>query len=914
MRQNLSCIVFTWLSTFSFFVHAQLKSTCETCFQSEITSALPASDRCTNYTIKVFYSERCAHDLSHFTVAIPSCYSISHLSNDLSCAQVIGYDPTTGLTGFKIDNISNFGSSNRKSFNVSFTLCSNDLTSCSPSCWSPTVAYKAGNCFELDTLQGICPKLSAHLVQKNVSCYGLQDGQLTVVTDAGQAPFQYSWSNAATTSSVQNLKAGNYSVTVTDATHASVTLSTVITQPDSIRIMPTVNDATCNGVADGSIALAVSGGSGAPYSFLWSNGRTTSLIDSLKAGSYTAIVKDSAGCSARTTLVLGNKVQLTLSEKQTLPSCHQSNGSITVTISGGTAPYTYQWSNGGDSSSLAHLAAGNYSVTAKDAEGCLLSSSFNLRENNTLRISYFVTPTSCLDDHSGAIDLMVSGGTPPYSFSWSNGSTSEDIAQLSAGIYQVTVTDSLGCQATARISVYKKTFSIAPQLTQPLCAGDSTGAITVTPSGGVSPYYYQWSTGDDTSSISQLSPGIYTVTVTDSIGCSRLLSYSITAPAPLQVTDSVQSISCDLSSIHLQVSGGISPYHFIWSTGATTEDLTNVNSGVYSVTVTDANGCRADKQITVDSTASWSCAIVPVTPSPDCLSSNNKIFTRVSGAIYQWQLTSTDGSWLIQSGASQDTLVYSAGNAHSSATFKVTITKDGCTRICTYTLSSCNSTSAGGGNDESCKDCFTSRISQSSMEETCVSYTVVISTDGNCRYDLSHFVIAIPCGELSHYSDSENWPLAVGYDPTTGLTGLKVDNVSNFGKTIGSFTLQFDVCFPADCRTQMTNWNPVVAYKAGQCIAYDTLTLSTQPSVCQYPNPFEDSFNLDITTPEENDWASVEILDQYGKSCGNITRQPLKSSVKNVIKVEASFLPQNIYLYKVRTSKSIHYGRMVKSK
>lgn len=914
MRQALLFVVFTWFTFISFSVQAQLKTTCETCFQSQITKVTPVNDQCVDYTIKVFYSERCVHDLSHFTVAVPSCYAISHLSNDLSCDQVIGYDPTTDLTGFKIDNISNFGSSNKKSFTVSFTLCSNDLNLCSPSCWSPTVAYKAGNCFELDTLKAVCNNLRAHLVQKNVSCNGLQDGQLTVVTDTGQAPFQYSWSNGATTASLINLIAGNYSVTVTDATHASVTLSATIAQPDVIQVTPTVTDATCNGVADGSISLAVSGGSGTPYSFIWSNGRTTSSIDSLKAGLYTVMVKDSAGCSARASIVLSNKVQLTLSEKQTLPSCNQSNGSITITVSGGTSPYTYQWSNGADSSSLVNLAASNYSVTAKDAAGCALSSSFNLRENNTLRISYFVTPTSCLDDLSGAIDITVTGGTPPYSFSWSNGSSGEDISNLGAGIYQITITDSLGCQATARISVYKKTFSIAPQLTQPLCAGDSTGSISLTPSGGVSPYHYQWSTGADTSSISQLSPGIYTVTVTDSTGCSKLLSYSITSPPPLQVTDSVQTTSCDLSSIHLQVSGGTSPYHFLWSTGATTEDLSNISSGMYSVTVTDANGCHADKQIAVDSTAFWSCVIVPVTSSPDCLSSNNKIFTRVSGATYQWQLASTDGSWQIQSGASQDTLVYMAGQAQSSATFTVTITKDGCTRTCTYTLASCNSSSSGGGNNENCKDCFSSRISQTSTEETCVSYTVVISTDGNCRYDLSHFVIAIPCGELSHYSDSENWPLVVGYDPTTGLTGLKVDNVSNFGKTIGSFTLQFDMCFPADCRGQMTNWNPVVAYKAGQCIAYDTLCLTTQPTVCQYPNPFEDSFNLDITSPEEDDWASVEILDQYGKSCGNITRQPLKSSVKNVIKVEASFLPQNIYLYKVRTSKSIHYGRMVKSK
>jgi len=132
-------------------------------------------------------------------------------------------------------------------------------------------------------------------------------------------------------------------------------------------------------------------------------------------------------------------------------------------------------------------------------------------------------------------------------------------------------------------------------------------------------------------------------------------------------------------------------------------------------------------------------------------------------------------------------LIYTAGNQNTSATFTLAITKNGCSQTCSYTASTCTST--GGNNNESCNDCFKSSISKISGNESCVSYEVNITTDGNCKYDLSHFVIAIPCGELSDYSDSGHWPLVVGKDPTTGLVGLKVDNVSDFGKAIGSFVL-----------------------------------------------------------------------------------------------------------------------------
>jgi len=214
----------------------------------------------------------------------------------------------------------------------------------------------------------------------------------------------------------------------------------------------------------------------------------------------------------------------------------------------------------------------------------------------------------------------------------------------------------------------------------------------------------------------------------------------------------------------LSVSGGTSPYTYLWSTGEQIQDVARVAPGTYSVMITDASDCTLTKEIVVNSTIPLTCAITPLSQSPVCLSSNNKVFAHNSDStMYQWLISSTDGSWHIQAGSNSDTLVYTAGNPNTSATFNLTITKNGCSQSCSYTSTACtSSTGTGGGNNETCNDCFKSTIIKTSDGESCASYKVTISTDGNCRYDLSHFVVAIPCGELSDYSDSGNWPLVIG--------------------------------------------------------------------------------------------------------------------------------------------------------
>lgn len=911
MRIFTALAVLVWLIAFSTTARAQLASSCQTCFTSEIVKATKKSAECTDYQLKVSYNGKCDHALSHITVAVPKCASVTNLSSDQSCSTALGYDPTTGLTGFKIEGFQNFGQSSLKSFTVSFTLCSPD-TSCQVlSCWSPTVAYKASKCFDLDTLKGLCPKLSAHLQQKNLSCHGDATGELSVIVDEGSAPFQYAWSTGATTSSIQNLTPGSYAVDVTDATGTKVSLSAVVSQPDEISINTTVTNASCNGKVNGAIQTSVSGGTGR-YSYLWNTGARSSSLDSIKAGTYSVIVTDSLWCTAQASIQVRNERQISLSFTPQFPSCNQSNGSLSVTASGGAQPYHYQWSIGDTTASVSNLPAGNYSVTVADSIGCSASTNFSLHENNTLKISYSVTPTSCIDDSSGAIAVTVTGGTQPYSYVWSNGDTTKNLQGLAGGSYMITVTDSSGCQKTANISVFKRTFQVTSAITEPRCAGDSTGAISLIPM-GVAPFLFSWSTGASTDSIGNLSNGVYKVTVTDSTGCSKLLSFTIASPPPLVATDTIANSSCNSYSIDLSVLGGTAPYQYSWSNGAQTQDLTGIPSGTYQVNIKDASGCTLAKEIKIDSVAQLTCSIKSLIQSPTCNSPNNAIFTDIADATYQWQLTSSDGSWSIQSGVTNDTLTYSAGNANSTATFTLTANRNGCTQTCSYQVSACTSSSGGGGNNESCGDCFKTSISKTSDNESCIKYKVNISTDGNCRYDLSHFVVAVPCGQLTSYSDSKGWPLVVGKDPTTGLTGLKVDNANDFGKTTDSFTLEFSVCGTSECINELKNWNPVVAYKAGQCIAYDTLSISSSESCFSiYPNPVRDSFSIEVTT-DQDDVAVIDLFNPYGQKVGETISTKVTASQKNIVHIDVMSLPASMYLYKVKTSKSNYHGRILKT-
>jgi hypothetical protein len=685
-------------------------------YASEVLKKTKLSETCTRYEIKVTYDGAPTDSLSHYSLDIP-CGRVKTVRNSGGGKHSVRRDPATGVYGIKIRNIKGFGTSGgSKSLIVKFTWCSDN--SCEKKLG--LVSYRYGQCLDYDSLDKQAPQplgdstncssLLASLQKTNATCASGNDGEIVATIQEGTEPIVYSWSNGATTAKAENLTPGTYSVTITDAKGNTLTLSESITSLPPIVISETITNPYCSGDVSGAIDLAVLGGSGV-YTFLWSNGLTEQDIDNLGSGLYTVTVTDSTGCSAQKTFMLTNSTLISATSVLKHTGCNQINGGIDITPSGGIAPYTFLWNNGATTEDIQNVGAGNYSVRITDAVGCSTQKTYILRVNTTLTLSGILKPVSCLGDNSGAIDLSVLGGVPPFTIKWTDGPTTEDRTGLVEGTYTVTVTDASGCSVEARYTIFKAPLQVTSDLIQPKCS-DDRGSIQLTV-GGVPPYTYKWSDGKTDNAITDLSPGFYSVTVTDATGCTRTLDFAILAPPPIEVTSVISNPLCGVEgsyAIDLTVSGGKAPYSFLWSNGATSQNVTGLNSGSYSVAITDGGGCTINRQISVDPvSASWSCLINQPTTSIVCGSAGNLISTSLSDATsYQWTVSSTDNSWNITSGANAATAFYTAGATGSTATFTLTINRNGCSQSCTYVASSCTvRDNTGGGDPSSSEPCVT---------------------------------------------------------------------------------------------------------------------------------------------------------------------------------------------------------------
>ncbi len=441
----------------------------------------------------------------------------------------------------------------------------------------------------------------------NLNCNGDASGSIDLSVSGGIAPYTYSWSNGATTEDLSTLAAGAYVVTVTDDNACTSTLSVSITEPAVLAaVVATATQPSACGATDGALDVAVTGGV-APYTFAWSNAETTEDISAIGAGLYTLTAADDNGCFVvlNTSLSDPNAPVAVVDLVNNILCFGAATGSIDVTVSGGVSPYTYFWSGGSTSEDLSNATAGVYTLTVTADDGCQTFASATITQNAEIVIASVTTSTLCNGDNNGAIDITVTGGVvaTAYDYSWSNSSITEDITALAAGNYTVTITDDNLCTATSTITVTEPAVLAAVGVvTNVSCNGLGNGSINLTITGGTPAYDVLWSSGAVTEDVSGLAPASYTVTVTDDNACVATASFTITEPTVLGATaTSTDEINGNDGSVNLTVTGGSTPYSFAWNNSATTEDLSGVVAGNYSVTVTDANGCTATVSITVGS-------------------------------------------------------------------------------------------------------------------------------------------------------------------------------------------------------------------------------------------------------------------------------------------------------------------------
>ena len=414
----------------------------------------------------------------------------------------------------------------------------------------------------------------------------------------GTPPMSYDYNQIPNpTVDLLNATPGTYVFTVTDSNGCSASslsyqiLSTVA----SLNLNVSATDASCFALCDGTLDVSVSGGL-APYSFQWSNGVTGSLATNICSGTYSVTVTDANNCEGISTGTILEPSSIVNTISLTEPSCGLSNGMAEITgTTGGIAPYTYQWSNGNTSTAADSLLAGVYVVNVQDDNGCNVSETVNMTSANAPLITASLTSPSCNGNTDGNIDLTVSGGNSPYSFDWSTGESTEDISNLAAGIYDVILSDASGCTVIEAITLNGSVpIDLSSFTTSDASCGNSDGVIAVSASGGSGNLNYLWSSGGVSSIETGLSPGAYTLSVSDANGCLAMANYTISNVAgPIVSIDQVNQPTCQgaTGEILVSVSGGVTPYTYLWSNGSNNEDLLNAQIGEYELTVTDSAGC-----------------------------------------------------------------------------------------------------------------------------------------------------------------------------------------------------------------------------------------------------------------------------------------------------------------------------------
>ncbi len=441
------------------------------------------------------------------------------------------------------------------------------------------------------------PALDVNGTASDATC-GEQNGSIDLTVTGGVGPYDFLWvSGLPPTEDQANVGAGSYTCIVTDANDCTFTYEINVNTPNMLLANAVTTDVSCNNGSDGTATVTPSGGVG-PYTYLWMPGGSTAPDPSgLPAGNYTVSVTDATNCTVTASAVINEPTAISISDITTPETCGDSNGTADITVTGGTAPYTYLWSTGSMDEDPDNFGEGDYDVIVTDANGCSDIHTVTIDAPGAPNVSLIPSDASCNGDADGGINVTVTSGIPPFSFLWSTGDITEDLTAVIAGDYTLTITDNDGCT-----TIYTETVGQPVELTAStigpnniLCNGGSNGSITLDVVGGTMPYSFDWDNGaPDVQDPFGLSAGTYNVTVTDANGCTALSFATLTEPTALMLDATPTDANCNNAtdgSIDLTVTGGTGTYIFAWSNTSVDEDPVNLGAGNYVVVVTDDNGC-----------------------------------------------------------------------------------------------------------------------------------------------------------------------------------------------------------------------------------------------------------------------------------------------------------------------------------
>lgn len=464
------------------------------------------------------------------------------------------------------------------------------------------------------------PEITDSTIYTSTPCTKSTGSAGVVNVSGGVPPYSFFWSPGNDTNNIDTaLPSGMYTCTITDSNKCTINVSVFIPNtggPKDSLVMQT--NELCYGQNIGTATVSVNGGK-KPYTFNWSptvpSGENDTIATGLSAGAYIFSATDSIGCINTVTVNITQPLQLIDSAASvTNVNCYGlSDGSITIGVKGGIAPYTYAWTNLPITDSIAAgLPVGTYSFTVTDKNHCTSGNmSVTLTSPPIIVVDTSSTSTKC-GRNNGSVQVNVSGGVVPYKYLWANiNDTTSRVTGLPGGIaYTCQVVDANGCKtygyATVADTGGPQAFAYIHD--QIKCYGDSSGSAIDNVTKGVPPFQYLWAPAGGTNAFAiNLGAGTYSCTLTDSTGCKQVSTVIINQP--LQIKDTIYTVGVCNSFItggqaKIYVSGGIPPYSYLWNTKSSSDSINNVGPGAYLCTVTDSNKCKLYA----------TCNIVPASP------------------------------------------------------------------------------------------------------------------------------------------------------------------------------------------------------------------------------------------------------------------------------------------------------------
>lgn len=572
----------------------------------------------------------------------------------------------------------------------------------------------------------------------------------------------------------------------------TITMTNYINVSTNLIATITPTHVSCFGANDGSATANATGGT-SPYTYSWASGQTTQTINNLSPGQYAVTITDAAGCSDVEIVTITQPTQLGGSITVVDESCGGANGSLTANPAGGNGPYTYSWNTtpSQTTQTISNLSAGIYTVTVTDVNNCTTTLTDTVVNSGSLALTTSFTNTSCgLNNGTATVNP---GGTPPYTYSWNSTpvQTTATANNLPAGNYTVTVTDGNGCSSTASVTIAPSTaITTTATGTNVTCNGLNNGSAIATPN-GTAPYTYSWNTTpvQTTQTASSLSPGTYTVTVTDANNCSATANVTITQPTAISLGTSTTNETCNGANgtASVSVNGGTAPYSYSWNTSPTQNTATAVSlaAGSYTVTVTDANNCSQTANVNV-----FNIGNTTVTASPNQTICNGNSVTLSANAnggtgpyTYLWTPGNLSGNSISVSPSS--TTVYTvvatdANNCAGTTTTTVTVTPIPVTVVTPATVTICKGQStvltASGGTTYVWSTGGTNATE--TVNPTATTTYSVIAFNGSCMGNTATATVTVsPCLSIDEQA-VEN--LVVLYpNPSSGFINIEIGELKS---------------------------------------------------------------------------------------------------------------------------------------